>query len=122
MLPKWHILSGAILSLFIYLFFNAPLNSLIVLLASVFIDADHYLFYVEKMKDWNLKNSYIWHKKLPKHHKPIMHIFHTLEFLFLVFILVYFWQGFFFVLVGMLFHSIMDVLEMIYNNKINNDN
>lgn len=113
MLPKWHILFGFFFSLILYLFFNISLtNSVIVFLSSVLIDVDHYIFYVKRHKDLSLRNAYLWHKKLGEKHKPIVHILHTVEFLFVVFIIGLFSQFFLLILVGMLFHSIFDLIEI----------
>ena len=119
MLPKWHILFGAIFSLILYLFLDVSLiNSAIVFLASVLIDFDHYLFIVKRNKDISLKKAYIWHKNMGQHHKPVVHIFHTVEFLVLIFILSLFSTFFLFILIGMLFHSIFDLIELGYNKRI----
>ncbi len=113
MLPKWHILSGLIFSLALYLLLGVSIiNSSIVFLASVLIDIDHYLFYIIKFKDRNLKKAYLWHKKLGRKHKPAMHLFHSAEFLFLVFALSLFSEIFLFILVGMLFHTLFDIIDM----------
>lgn len=119
MLPKWHAFFGVIFSLILYYFFHASfLNSLIVFLASVFIDVDHYLFGAKRNQTLNLKKIYTWHKNLPKNHKPIMHIFHTIEFTFFIAILAYFFNFFLFILIGMLFHSFSDIIDMAYTKKM----
>ena len=121
MLPKWHILFGAGFSLILYLFFNINLfNSIIVFFASVFIDVDHYLFYIQKYKNWSLKKAYDWHKKLPKNHKPIMHLFHTIEFLTLILILSFVSNFFVFILSGMLFHSGFDIIDLSTRKDLSN--
>ncbi len=120
MLPKWHILFGAVFSVILYFLFNiALINCIIVFLASVLIDTDHYLFYVKRHKNWNLKKAYRWHYNLSKKHKPIMHIFHTLEFLILILILSFFHNLFFFIFLGLLFHSVFDIIDIFINNKGN---
>lgn len=113
MLPKWHILLGGIFSLALHFLLEVSLiNSSLVFLASVFIDIDHYLFYVIRFKNWNLKQAYLWHKKIGRKHKPVMHIFHSIEFLFLVLVLSLFLEIFLFILVGMLFHTLLDITDM----------
>lgn len=115
MLPKTHIIFGLIFSFLIYLSINLTFSqTLLVFLSSVLIDIDHYLFYLFRKKNLSLKKAYIWHKNIPKTRKPTLHLLHTVEFLVLIFILTYFWQGFLFILIGMLFHSIFDILEFIY--------
>ena len=120
MLPKWHILFGAIFSMLVYFIFNINLFQVsLIFLASIFIDFDHYLFYVFRKKDFNLKRAYIWHKSLPKDHKPLMQIFHTIEFFIIIFLLSFIWIGFLFILIGLLLHSIIDLIDMIYSKKFN---
>ena len=46
-----------------------------------------------------------------------MHIFHIVEFTVFVAVLAYFFNPFLFVLIGMLFHSVLDIIDMIYNKK-----
>ena len=120
MLPKWHILFGAIFSMLVYFIFNINLFQVsLIFLASIFIDFDHYLFYVFRKKDFNLKRAYIWHKSLPKDHKPLMQIFHTIEFFIIIFLLSFIWIGFLFILIGLLLHSIIELIDMIYSKKFN---
>ncbi|MEK6935707.1 MAG: hypothetical protein AABW67_02885 [Nanoarchaeota archaeon] len=119
MLPKWHVLLGFVFSYIIYWFSSMTIfQASLIFLASIFIDVDHYFWYGFKKKDWNLKNAFYWNKALPKNHKPIMHIFHTVEFLLLVAILVYFFNPFLFILIGILLHSALDLIEIFYNKKI----
>ena len=118
MLPKTHIILGAIFSVLIYFIFQITLfQASLILFASIFIDVDHYVFYVSRKKNFNLKKAYYWHKGLPKNHKTIMHIFHTLEFMILILILSFFWNGFFFIFIGMVFHSALDLIDIFYNYK-----
>ncbi len=119
MLPKWHILLGFVFAYIVYWFTSINIfGASLIFLSSVLIDFDHYVWYGFKKKDWSLKNAYNRNKALPKKHKPIMHIFHTIEFLIMVFMLFYFWNGFLFILVGMVFHSILDILDIFYNKKL----
>mgnify|MGYP001590683546 CR=1 FL=1 len=118
MLPKTHIVLGLVFSILIYFIFHLNLLQVsLIFLASIFIDVDHYLFYLFRKKDMNLKKAYFWHKGMPKNHKPIAHILHTIEFLTLVMLSAYFWQGFLFILIGLLFHSIFDILELMYDER-----
>ena len=120
MLPKYHILLGAIFSGLLYWLLPLTLfQTFLVFLSAVLIDFDHYLWYVKRKKDWNLKNAYNYLKKLSENlKKPIIMIFHTIEFLILVFILCFLWGGFYFVLIGMVFHSISDLLYFGHKNML----
>lgn len=120
MLPKWHILLGAIFSILIYFLFHITIfQAILIFLASFLIDFDHYLFSIKRTNSLNLKKAYYWHKSIPKNHKPIMHIFHTIEFMIVVAILSFFFNLFLYILIGMLFHSILDIISMIYNKNFN---
>ena len=120
MLPKSHILFGAIFSLILYLVFPnlSILNISLIFLSSVLIDFDHYVLGAMRNKTLNLKKIYFWYKSLGKKHKPIMNIFHSIEFIVLTGILAFYFNFFFFILIGIIFHSILDLIEMIYNHRI----
>ena len=99
MLPKYHVIIGAIATLIIQVVFQLTiLQSLIIFFSSFLIDADHYLIYALKKKDWSLKNSrkYFfkrrkrWIKlsnKEKKQYKRPIYIFHGIEFWILLIIL-----------------------------------
>jgi len=119
MLPKTHIILGIIFSIALLYFFKISLFSAsLVFSTSVLIDFDHYLFYFSRNKNLNLKKAYYWHKSIPDNHKPIMQTFHSIEFLLLVLLLSFIWKPFIFILIGMIFHSIIDIID-IYS-KIHN--
>ena len=63
------------------------------------------------MKNQNLK------KISKQKHKPRMDIFHTIEFLVLIVFLSFYFNFFLFILIGMLFHSILDIIDMTHNSK-----
>ena len=118
MLPKYHIILGLIISTGLYLLNINFFPCLIFLFSSIFIDVDHYFFYAIRKNDLSLRRAYIWHKSLGKHHKPIMQIFHTLEFILLILIMAFFSNIFLFILFGMLFHSITDIIEMLIDKNL----
>ncbi len=121
MLPKTHAILGIISSILIYFIFKITFfEAFLIFFASVFTDFDHYTWYVLKKKDFSLKNAYIFQKKeMHIKHKPIMHIFHTIEFLILILILSYFFNLLWFLLIGMLFHSFLDIIDMQYRGILN---
>jgi len=120
MLPKWHILFGAIFSLILSLLFSITvLQTILIFLSSVLIDFDHYLWTIKRKKYFSLKEVYLWNKNLPKNHKPIMHIFHTIEFIIFIAILSYYIHIFLLILIGIIFHSIFDLIELIFDRRIN---
>ena len=119
MLPKWHIFLGFIFSYILYWFTSISIfEASLIFLSSFLIDFDHYVWYGIRKKSWNLKSAYLWNKNLPKNHKPIMHVFHTVEFIIIVIVLAYFFKPFLFILMGMLFHSALDLIEMFYKKNL----
>jgi len=119
MLPKWHILYGVIFSLLVYFLFNISFfEGILIFLSSIFIDFDHYLWYIYTKKDSSLKNAYNYLKNL-RRNKPFLMIFHTVEFLLIFCFLSCVWKGFLFILIGILFHSILDLIYLAYEKKLN---
>lgn len=123
MFPRYHILFGALFALFIWIIDSSTgWYALIIFLATFLIDIDHYLVYVKRKNSLNLKKAtdYFFniHQGLkPKLRKGIkvkapLLFTHTVEFLILVFILALFSPFFLFILIGMLFHSLLDVIDM----------
>jgi len=121
MLPKTHIILGFVFSYILYWFTSITIfQAILIFLSAVLIDFDHYLWYALRKKDYSLKKAYFWHKKNlhSKNHKPIMHIFHTVEFHIFTALLIFTWQGFLFIFIGMLFHSILDLIDLINRNLL----
>jgi len=124
MLPKWHIIYGAIFTIIIAIAF--PLISvpylLLIFLSSVLIDFDHYVVGAMKIRRWDFGEVLRYHdlmeviqqdnKRAGIKHKGDFHLFHTVEFHVLVLLLGLLWIGFFYVFLGMLFHSILDIIDM----------
>ena len=126
MLPRWHILSGAIFTILIWIIF--PETKLfylaLIFFASFLIDFDHYLCAVKTTKKISLKNVFNHYEKLCANQKkeiaagikkkfPHFHLFHTIEFHILVGVLSFFWIEFFYIFIGMIFHSLLDILSFI---------
>jgi len=113
MLPKFHVFHGVILALVSwYLFPNITLVSAFLLFfGSVFIDFDHYIWYIFVKKDWNLNNAYYYLKDKSTEKKQLM-LFHTIEFLIFTGLLCFIWIGFYYILIGMLYHSMLDIVDM----------
>jgi len=121
MLPKWHILFGAIFSLILYLILpqTSIFNIFLIFLSSVLMDFDHYVFGAVRNKTLNLKKLYFWHKALPKNHKPMMHILHSIEFIIFIGILSFYFKFFLFILIGIVFHSLLDIIDLFFTKRIN---
>ncbi len=120
MLPRHHIILGAIFSFLLFWLFSLTLlQASLIFLASILIDFDHYLWHIQKKKDLSLRNAYLFLKKLDKNPtKPLMMLFHTIEFHILIALLGFLWMGFFYILIGMAFHSIIDLLYFGKRNMI----
>jgi hypothetical protein len=128
MLPKNHIIYGAIFSILISLspqisFFQG----IVIFLASFLIDVDHYLYYVYKKKDFNLKNSFKWftrnrEKFLKMNEKEkeqiymglcFLHGIETIVILILLSIMPFIHSNIFlFVALGFIFHQAVDAIDL----------
>lgn len=125
MLPKYHIVLGLIIY-FILLKYNVNLTFIsIFFLASFCFDADHYIYYIFKKKSFNLARAYKYfrvdlNKKLETGKKKIelLFIFHTIEFLIILFALSFAHKILLFVFLGWLFHMSIDwTTKPLENNK-----
>jgi hypothetical protein len=130
MLPRWHIFWGSLLTLVMFLVNPGiyPLYLALVFLSSIFIDVDHYFMAVINTKKWSIKHAFNYHKlqaiiqekeyRKKIYQKGDFHLFHTLEFHLFIAALSYFWIPFFYVFIGMVFHSSLDVLSLINANRL----
>jgi hypothetical protein len=136
MFPKIHIIFGFIFSLILLLLFPEIgwFGFISIFASSVLIDVDHYLFYAVTKKDWSLKNAYNWFvegekkfKKLllkeKKESKQIPCIFHGIEFIIILLVLIYFnfyRQFLIYILLGIVFHQVLDFIYIKDNHfKLN---
>jgi hypothetical protein len=114
MLPKIHFLLGLVFSLLLF-----PLigwNSVIVLASTVLIDVDHYLLYVFRKKNFNLRKSFYYFFNNEFGENRLLCIFHTAEFWTILLIASFFYKIFFYVLLGITFHFFLDLFN-IRNEK-----
>jgi len=122
MLPRWHIFWGAVFTGIIWLASPGISKAYLALifLASFLIDFDHYVNAGMKGESWKLKDALDYHRKLGKkmdlehargaRKKYDFHLFHTLEFHILMALLGILWTGFFYIFIGMVFHSLLDLI------------
>lgn len=129
MLPKWHILLGAIFSLILYLF--TPFTSfdiLIIFLSAVLIDIDHYIGYIIQHKKANPFHSVKWLYKASEHlrkidkktrqkYKSLIMFFHSLEFLIILLIATKFSTIAFLILTGFSFHIAIDLIYATFTKQ-----
>jgi len=117
MLPKFHAIYGAIFSLFVHMFiFPDATAAVVIFLSTVFIDVDHYLFYVYKKSDLSLIKAYYFFLKGGGYR---LMVFHTIEVILLLYLLSFYNKYFFFVIVGFLFHWALDIYYMHKHKKLN---
>ena len=126
MLPKTHLVIGAIFSLFLFILFPKVglIEATLIFFSSSLLDIDHYIYYVYHKKSWNLKKAYKWFvlrvkelKKLPKeeqgkYKKPLL-IFHGIEFWWIFIFLSFLFPLTFWILIGILLHTFLDIIEAI---------
>jgi hypothetical protein len=124
MLPRWHVILGAIFTfIFSIVFPKVEIFYLsLMFLSSFLIDFDHYVVAVRKNKHFSLIRAFRYHDLMEIKHKEEkvsgirnrgdFHIFHTVEFHIIIFLLGFLWAGFFYILIGMVFHSITDVIDL----------
>ena len=131
MLPKWHALWGLVFAAIFKLLVPKTdyLSLFLIFFAAVFIDFDHYLSTSIKNKNWGikhaLKNNYegraaamslMENKGICR--KGDFHIFHTVECHLLIGLLGVLWTPFFFMLIGMVLHSTLDIIWMVRHDLI----
>ncbi|MAG50330.1 hypothetical protein CL621_01655 [archaeon] len=115
MIPSIHIVLGLLFSLFLYPLFGFYV--IIIFLSSFLIDVDHVLWYFIKYKKWdNLKEIYNYYTDDEKI-RDILNVFHTIEFLILLIVLAIFFKIFRFVLIGVGFHYLLDIIYMVSHKK-----
>jgi hypothetical protein len=63
MLPKYHLFYGILFAGIVFLLFPeiSIIGFAVIILSTVFIDIDHYIYYIILKKDYNLKRSYLWY-------------------------------------------------------------
>lgn len=132
MLPSKHIIFGAIFSILVWLFFPVMgwLGAMIIFLSSVLIDVDHYLYYVYKKREFDIKDSVRWYlsntdlvKKMNKKQKANfysgLYFLHGIEAIILLILLMLTFPNIFnftiFIIIGFLFHQVLDAINLYKN-------
>lgn len=120
MLPKYHVLFSFLFSVGLFLLFPSItlLGVIIIFMAAVLIDVDHYLYYVFKKKNLSLSKAYqffvdqigVAKRQKGHYHSPLC-IFHTVEALILMIILASYSKIFLYILIGSLLHFVLDLYE-----------
>ena len=130
MYPSQHLFLGTLFAAIFFLIF--PQIELfgfsLIILSTFFIDADHYLFYVWKKRGWNLKKAHAWFgeeikkkEKLAegqiKKYKYDLLIFHGIEFLAILAVLSFANIFFWYLLLGVAFHMVLDWAAPTYKKE-----
>jgi len=128
MKPLSHLILGIIFASTLLIIFPAIgfTGFFIIVISSVFIDVDHYIYYVFKKGDLNLKNAYVWFvenekkfRSLPLRKKrqicPPLCFLHTLEFLLIFAVLSFYFDIFLFIFTGFIFHLFLDSILAAYH-------
>ena len=130
MLPRYHVLYGAIFTLLFWIIVpEVPLIYLAVLfLSSFLIDFDHYVVASYRNNHASLNKALKYHDKdkiiADKEYKRGIkrrgdfHLFHTIEFHFLIGFIGMFYALFFYIFIGMVFHSLLDVFDMLKSRRL----
>ncbi len=126
MLPKEHALYGFFAALFSMLLFDQIeyIWAIVFLIATIGIDVDHYLWYIYKKRDLNLRKSVQWfyslgkiESKIPYHKKNNfsygIYILHGPEIILILLIVsMYSWIAWP-IIFGFLFHQVLDFLDIL---------
>ena len=128
MFPKVHLIAGFIFSIIVFLFFPqiSWIGFILIFLSSFLVDIDHYLFYFWLKKDYSLKNAFKWFVEktkqafsLPKNQRKklgeVPCIFHGLETTLVLIFLSFISKIFLYILIGALFHYLLDFLYLVQN-------
>jgi len=130
MLPKTHIFLGALFSILVWIIFPqiGIVYILLIFLSSFLVDFDHYLCAVRKLKSLSLKKALDYYRKdnlreereykRGIYRKGDFHFLHTIEVHVLVLVLGLAWTPFLYVLAGMTFHSLVDLVELIKDDRM----
>lgn len=120
MIPPFHFLASLVLCAVLYPFYG--INSFFVIVSGFLIDLDHYLWYVYKFKNFNFIKAYKFYLKINKEksfakQKKCIIIFHSVEFLILMVILSFYSKIMFIILIGLLYHYVLDIIHVLFIMK-----
>lgn len=126
MLPGQHAIYGLGFALLMKLLIVPGLNLIaiaLIFLAAVFIDVDHYIVYVYRHKDLNLKRAVNYFKEMgeklknKKNRAPLL-VLHTVEFMLVLIALSFYHIYFAFIAAGVIFHVLLDYYHMRKHNML----
>tara|TARA_Y100000034_G_scaffold97007_1_gene118337 strand:- start:814 stop:1245 length:432 start_codon:yes stop_codon:yes gene_type:complete len=93
---------------------------LLISFSTVLIDVDHYIYYIYKKKDWNLKNAHSWFIENTKKFHSLSRtqrnkvyggfcFLHGTEILLVLLLFTIFSKYFLFIFIGFTFHLFLDI-------------
>ncbi len=121
---KQHVLLSALFSVLLYPVFGWWV--LIIFFSGWLVDSDHYLECVVRKKSLSLKKAYNYYLEKDKNDKILLrqgkkpkfvlhlHVFHTIEAFLLILLFSIYFDFFKFVLIGFVFHQLLDVVYFFY--------
>lgn len=91
-------------------------------IGSIFIDSDHYIYYVLRRKRFDIKEMFRYHEKLFANRDKVPYagicIFHTMDFFILIGIISFYSPIFLYILIGLIFHFIADIIHLYKHNYL----
>ncbi len=107
MFPIYHLVASIVPIIILFPIYKYL--SLLFLVGNYLIDGDHYLWYIIRYKDINFRNAY---KESLLRKQGRLHILHTVEFWFLLWILSSYSIFLFIIFMGMVFHMSLDIIDL----------
>jgi hypothetical protein len=84
---------------------------------SILIDVDHYFFYVQRSRRWDVGGMFSYFRSVDKNLMKIPYlgvcIFHTADFFLIVAIISAFFHPLIYLFCGLLFHLLLDIVDMV---------
>ncbi len=111
---KYHLFESFLVAILFYPIFG--LSVWIIFAAGSLADVDHYLIYIYRFRNLNLKNAYAYFKKL-NDARDFYPVFHMLEVILAIFLIGIFYKPFLLVSIGLFFHILLDIYEEKKLNK-----
>ena len=125
MLPREHFIIGLLVLPWLSLIDITWPYIIIMIAANVLIDFDHYMCAVLRTGKYSLKNAINYYKHYAKVEKKInpggrgdFHVFHTVEAHLLVLAMASIHSIFFAVFVGMVLHTVVDNISLMWAKKL----
>ena len=109
-----HLWTSIALAVLLFPFFGWL--SVFAIVGGYLVDFDHYVTYVVRKKDWNLKRSIAYYRTMRYAIKrPVLHIFHTIEAFAVLLFLAFYHDLFMAVFAGYLLHMLLDFSHTAYH-------